>query len=110
MADGALRRDPTDLGISRGTPWLAALDPETTGTPDEGTTSAASSPSRPAVGTGATSGSARAGSAAISVGSLTQADLLNGVTMAAAPLRRCLAPSDDGRASSGLLGVVALTV
>ena len=43
-----LRGIATDLGITRGTlaAWVAALDPETTSTPDEGTAGTATSPSR----------------------------------------------------------------
>jgi transposase len=60
-----LRGIATDLGITRGTlaAWVAALDPETTSTPDEGTAGTATSPSRRANRTGPTPGPARAGSA-----------------------------------------------
>ena len=60
-----LRGIATDLGITRGTlaAWVAALDPETTSTPDEGTAGTATSPSRRATRTGPTPGPARAGSA-----------------------------------------------
>jgi transposase len=58
-----LRGTATDLGITRGTlaTWVAALDPDTTGAP-KGTAGTATGASRPAIGTGATPGSARAGS------------------------------------------------
>ena len=64
-----LRGIATDLGITRGAlaTWVAALDPETTSTPAEGTagtaTSTATSPPRRATRTGPTPGPARAGSA-----------------------------------------------
>jgi transposase len=61
----SLRGIAADLGITRGTlaTWVAALDPETTSTPDEGTAGTATSPSRRATRTGPTPGPARAGSA-----------------------------------------------
>jgi transposase len=63
--DATLRGIATDLGITRGTlaTWVAALDPEATGTPDEGTAGTATSPSRRATRTGPRPGPPRAGSA-----------------------------------------------
>lgn len=59
-----LRGIATDLGITRGTlsTWVAALDPETTSTPDEGIAGTATSPSRRATRTGPTPAPASAGS------------------------------------------------
>ena len=70
-----LRGIATDLGITRGTlaTWVAALDPETTSTPDEGTAGTATSPSRRATRTGPTPGPARAGSAQAGAGPATGA-------------------------------------